>query len=234
MQDSPDVSTPRPSAHYKDTGTSRSSSQNSGDWKPSESARVWVPPLSIPRSRVAGDEPARELPIPDINYTWRLENTSTPKEQGPLTESVMATYNANESIYVSNTDGRAVPSNLQGLSNLQKTSSATETVIYGMEISAFAQHARALIIPDQTIPWLSRGPTKIRNPGSRSHSRTEKRVLDGEVNSGSYRNAFFSHSGEANIKETIEHLNNTSCWQKVVAGLEHHTDAVFHYASQLI
>jgi hypothetical protein len=41
-----------------------------------------------------------------------------------------------------------------------KTFSATEAVIYGMEISAFAQHARALTIPDQTIPWLSRGPTK--------------------------------------------------------------------------
>jgi hypothetical protein len=88
---------------------------------------------------------------------------------------------------------------------------------------------RALTIPDQTIPRLSRG-----NPGSRSHSRTEQRVLDGEDTSDSYWNAFFSHSIEANIKETIEHLNNTSCWQKVVAGLEHHTDAVFHYASQLI
>jgi hypothetical protein len=115
-----------------------------------------------------------------------------------------------------------------------KTSSATEAVIYGMEISAFAQHARALTIPDQTIPWLSRGPTKIRNPGSRSHSRTEKRVLDGEVNSGSYRNAFFSHSREANIKETVEQPNNTSRWQKVVVELEYHTDAVFHYSSQCI
>jgi hypothetical protein len=41
-------------------------------------------------------------------------------------------------------------SNLQSLSNLQKIFSATEAVIHGMEISAFAQHVE--LLPFRTKP----------------------------------------------------------------------------------